>query len=254
MYIENYEKISKDHVEILNKEGRNPFMVEEQWKELEDSTEKIIRGYLQPNMKILDVGVGLGRLLDRFRESKYDRYGMDISSEYLKISKSKGIKVCRSLIEDMPFKNDYFDVVVTTDVLEHVVDLNLVITNILNVLKEDGILIIRVPYKEDLSKYLVEDYPYDLVHIRSFDENYMKILIEKIFNQKLINFEKAGYLSGERKKCYKNNYFFRIFAKLFVLTNKTLGVKKLKNYYSLINEPCEVNFVIKKTSLKSKYL
>ena len=48
------------------------------------------------------------------------RHGMDISRGYLKVSREVGIDVCYARIEDMPYKPDTFDVIVCTDVLEHV--------------------------------------------------------------------------------------------------------------------------------------
>jgi 2-polyprenyl-3-methyl-5-hydroxy-6-metoxy-1,4-benzoquinol methylase len=73
-----------------------------------------------------------------------------------------------SRIEDMPYKKGHFDVVVTTDVLEHVFDLNLAVSKILSVVKNDGVIVVRVSYKENLEGYLHPNFPYDLVHLRSF--------------------------------------------------------------------------------------
>ena len=217
-YIENYEKISEDHLKVFKDTGHNPFMNEEHWKEVEDSTSTLLEKYSHDNMKILDVGVGMGRLLENF--PKLDRYGMDISDGYLQEAKKKGIKVCKSLVEDIPYKTNFFDIVVSTDVLEHVLDLNLAIKKILSVLKDDGILIIRVPYKEDLSSYLKEDFPYELVHLRNFDEYSLQSVVEKIFSLKVLEITYSGYTSGPLKQCIRNKY-----AKLITtLINKSIRV------------------------------
>jgi hypothetical protein len=50
--------------------------------EIEDSKSDIVNKYCEPGDRLLDVGVGMGRLLDRF--PNHDRYGMDISRGYLK--------------------------------------------------------------------------------------------------------------------------------------------------------------------------
>ena len=50
----------------------------------------------------------------------------------------------------MPYSDESFDVILCTDVLEHVIDLNLCVAKILSVLKKGGLLIIRVPNREDL--------------------------------------------------------------------------------------------------------
>lgn len=87
-YIENYEKISQDHLKVFLNTGHNPFMREDHWNEVENSTADLIKKYSNHKMKILDVGVGLGRLLEKFPE--LDRYGIDISDGYLNESKKKG--------------------------------------------------------------------------------------------------------------------------------------------------------------------
>ena len=168
------------------------------WRAIEKSTEIIINKYASgEKKKIMDAGVGMGRLLERF--PALERYGMDISRGYLRLAKEKGIEVCMALIEDMPYKNDFFDIVVCTDVLEHVLDLNLAVTKILNTVKEDGILIVRVPYRENLSEYLNPDFPYQLVHLRNFDENNLRLLFEKIFKIKVLEWSLAGHNGGRLK-------------------------------------------------------
>jgi hypothetical protein len=80
-YVENYDRISRDHLKHFEATGHNPFMREDHWDEVEKSTEALINKYMtEGSEKILDIGVGLGRLLERF--PKFSRFGMDISREY----------------------------------------------------------------------------------------------------------------------------------------------------------------------------
>src|SRR4030095_9320664 len=137
-YVENYEKISQDHLAEMEKTGNNPWIGETLWVELENSTVQLIEKYSQPGDKILDVGVGLGRVMSHF--PKLEKYGMDISLEYLELARKNDINVCYSLVEDMPYKEETFDLVVATDVLEHVLDLNLSLRKMLAVLKPGGVL------------------------------------------------------------------------------------------------------------------
>jgi len=190
-YTENYEKISADHLASLHKTGKNPFIPEEIWIQYENSTANLVKKYAKPGDQILDVGVGLGRLLSEFSELK--RYGMDISFGYLEVAQTKGIEVCYALVEDMPYQEEIFDIVVCTDILEHVLDLNLSIAKTLSVLKRRGILIARVPYREDLRGYLSKDCSYKYVHLRTFDEPSLRLLFERIFSCKVIDVSLAGY-------------------------------------------------------------
>jgi len=197
-YIENYDRISQDHIDHFNKTGKNPFMNELYWSEIEKSTERIIRRNIGTHHnKILDVGVGMGRMLEKFPD--LDRYGVDISIEYLKIARNKGINVIMSKIEELPYEDNFFDVIVTTDVLEHVLDLNLSLAKIISVLRKDGLLVIRVPFKEDLEGYLDPQYPYEYVHLRNFDLYSMRLIIEKVFKLKFVDYSLAGHLGADIK-------------------------------------------------------
>lgn len=178
-YVINYERIASDHLAAIRQGQENPFMEAQLWRELEDSTRCLIDKYGTEGCRILDVGVGLGRLLEGYPH--LDRHGIDISFEYLTKARDKGISVAYSRIEDMPYEPETFDIVVACDVLEHVLDLHLCCRRILKVLRPGGVVIVRVPFKEELDSYLGEDSPYEFVHLRNFDLPSLKLLFSKIF-------------------------------------------------------------------------
>lgn len=177
-YVSNYEKIACDHIAAAQVNGENPFIDEILWKKLENSTRILIEKYVAVGSKILDVGVGLGRVLGALEG--FERYGIDISPEYLSIARQKGIDVCQSKIEDMPYHDCTFDAVIVCDVLEHVLDINYCCRQIIRVLRPGGFLIVRVPFKEDLEVYLRDDLPYEFIHLRAFDDASLRLLFGKI--------------------------------------------------------------------------
>jgi ubiquinone/menaquinone biosynthesis C-methylase UbiE len=61
--------IASDHLAAARKLGQNPWIEESLWNEMERSTVKLIRKYTSPAQRILDVGVGLGRVLEGFSRS-----------------------------------------------------------------------------------------------------------------------------------------------------------------------------------------
>jgi SAM-dependent methyltransferase len=247
-YIKNYEKISSDHVTHFELTGHNPFMNEAHWKDIEQSTSTLIKKYITGSKaKILDVGVGMGRLFEDF--SGHDLYGMDISKRYLQYSKSKGINVCLSLIEDMPYKNEYFDVVISTDVLEHVFDLNASIKMILAVLKAGGLLFVRVPIREDLSPYLADNFPYNYVHIRNFDENNLRLLFEKVFNLKILELTPAGLGKGCAR--FLSSSMVCTFIMRRIRSLACLFGPKVSSFIArLLFYPAEINVVLAKETSK----
>jgi SAM-dependent methyltransferase len=179
-YVENYQRIAHDHLKAQTETEQNPFIPEELWISLETSTRALIVKHVAPRGRILDVGVGLGRLLGPL--TNYERHGIDISLDYLNISRDKGIEVAFARIEDMPYPHGFFDAVAVTDVLEHVLDLNACCRRIIDVLRPGGMLIVRVPFKEDLDVYLREDLDYEFIHLRNFDEASLRLLFVKILN------------------------------------------------------------------------
>lgn len=200
-YTANYERISSDHLKILRSSGENPFIPEELWTQFEDSTMSHVQKYARHGDYILDVGVGLGRLLDRLPHLR--RFGVDISMGYLAEAREKGIDVCYALIEELPYQPELFDVIVCTDVLEHVLDLNRCCENMLSALRPDGTLVVRVPYREELWPYLEEDYPYRYVHVRNFDEYSIRTLFERIFDCRVLEVTMSGYRRSPARLQYR---------------------------------------------------
>jgi len=243
-YTENYEKISQDHLASLHKDGTNPFIPEDLWVECENSTIRLIQKYSKPGDRILDIGVGLGRILSHF--SQLERYGMDISFGYLEIAQSKGIDVCYALIEDMPYLSEYFDLIVCTDVLEHVLDLNMCCAKILSVLRNGGVLIARVPYKEDLSAYSDPTYPYKYAHVRRFDEESLEGLFKQIFGCNLIERVKTGYAPRPNRLRYpfrfpkRDTLLIRCFAAM-----KQYDVPLQRLFLKRLFLPLDINVVVK---------
>lgn len=243
IYIENYEKVANDHVSHYNKTGQNPFMDETHWKTIEQSTRILLDKYVKKGDKILDVGVGMGRLLENYSDT--ERYGMDISTSYLLFAKKSNINCCISLVEDMPYQDNFFDIITCTDVLEHVLDLNLCIKNILRVLKPGGKLIVRVPNQEDISWYLSESCPYEFVHLRSFDESNLKALFTKIFKTKFIESSTAGELLTETRLKYPPPPYNKYLRKAVNLYYNWKLKKDPETYKSYFNK-LEINVVVEK--------
>lgn len=179
-YIENYEKISGDHIRAIGKGVENPFIDNLMWKEIESNTISALTSSVKEGDRVLDIGVGTGRLLGHVPHAR--RYGIDVSLNYLGRLAGSGIEVCMGSVESLPYPDDFFDVVVCTDVLEHVFDLNAAVSEIARTLKPGGVFILRVPYREDLSQYLSKDLQYKYVHVRNFDEYALEILFCRIFD------------------------------------------------------------------------
>ncbi len=76
--------------------------------------------------RILDAGCGNGRHVLFFQEQGYETYGVDISSESVELGnewlKRKGLKPTLQIgdITNLPFDDNYFDVIISYGVLDHI--------------------------------------------------------------------------------------------------------------------------------------
>jgi ubiquinone/menaquinone biosynthesis C-methylase UbiE len=112
--------------------------------------------------RLLDGGCAYGYGTKFFARKAKETYGVDPNNELVDIAKKryKYIKFYKSGLENMPFKDNFFDVVVMTDVIEHVENEVKAFSEIYRVLKKGGCLIITSPYKGLFSFMDVENYPY----------------------------------------------------------------------------------------------
>lgn len=167
-YFSNYEIIANDDI--------NQDIISAAYKQAQ--TDKLIK-YSGKNIhkKVLDLGVGKGYFLERIPHN--NKMGVDISIDYLNILKNQGISSVIANAENLPFQEE-FDLIVLSDILEHVFHPLKVLDCVYKALKPGGIAIIRVPYKEDLSQYSPEQgCKYEFVHLRSFDEESLLQMIQQ---------------------------------------------------------------------------
>lgn len=188
IYIDNYAKIADDYLREIDGSGEHPWIPPDLLIELDESTRALVAKYARDGDAVLDLGVGLGRILSPLRNLR--RFGIDISLEYLRRIRAQGFSVAYCRIEDLPYADESFDLLVAADVLEHVVDLYDASKKALATLRPGGFWIIRVPYREDLTPYLAEGLPYEFVHLRSFDLPSLKMHFCKLLGCEWI--ESAG--------------------------------------------------------------
>src|SRR3989344_4672699 len=81
----------------------------------------LLNSYLKSkrNNLILDAGCGTGLLIKKL-STFGEVWGIDTSSEALKLAKKNNItKIKKASVEKIPFKDNYFDAIVSIDVLYH---------------------------------------------------------------------------------------------------------------------------------------
>lgn len=96
-------------------------------------------------VRLLDVGCGTGIMLKKL--IKYGEvFGVDISKFAIEFCKKRTLKkIFLSSATDLQFPDNYFDLVLVLDILEHLEDDLECLEEVKRVLKTDGVLILSVP-------------------------------------------------------------------------------------------------------------
>ena len=112
---------------------------------------------LRPGYKVLDLGCGSGYMANRSAKLGCEVIGIDYSKKALKyaVKKNSGTAenkvkyIKRDIQLSLPFEDNFFDVVIIEEVLEHVRNSRKVLLEAYRVAKDGGRLLISVPYDSE---------------------------------------------------------------------------------------------------------
>jgi ubiquinone/menaquinone biosynthesis C-methylase UbiE len=125
--------------------------------------------------RLLDIGCGTGFIINLAKDIYDEIHGIDVSIEMLQMVDTSGgnIRLHNIEAENLPFENEYFDVVTAYAVLHHFKDYKKVLKEAFKVLNKNGVLYIDL---EPNKKY------FDLVsrYKNSTDEKYPEIVRKEI--------------------------------------------------------------------------
>jgi ubiquinone/menaquinone biosynthesis C-methylase UbiE len=96
--------------------------------------------------KLIEVGCGAGHILERV--SAGILHGIDISDIQIERAKErlgKNVELIKAPGEKIPYEDNYFDKILCSEVIEHVLDPDPLLREMRRVLKPDGILSLSIP-------------------------------------------------------------------------------------------------------------
>lgn len=111
-------------------------------------------------LDILDIGCGNGEVTDMLTKQGHKVIGLDLPEVVVKIDK-KGIYYGLDLNRDhfYPVENKKFDIIYAAAVIEHLYNDSIMLSNILDRLKDNGVAIITIPTKINISSNHCRYYP-----------------------------------------------------------------------------------------------
>ncbi len=137
-------------------------------------------------IKLLDIGCGDGVLIyllkDCIKNKKLEFFGIDNSDLALKVAKKKNPLVIfkKADVYELPFEENYFDLVISSDVIEHISNPKKMLSEIERVGKNNSYVIIGTPVR-------YRETPYGKLHIHEFyPKEFEKMLGDYFSNIKII--------------------------------------------------------------------
>lgn len=146
---------------------------------------KQINTHYGKDARILNIGSSSG-VFEHFlvKDGFTNVVGLDVDNKTIKRCKDrvKDCKFIKAFVESIPSNDEQKDVVVCSQVLEHLIDPKVAIKEMLRVLKTDGLLLITVPIGDHLNNEL-HKHKFDLYQIthlfEEFGQNFKVMEIHK---------------------------------------------------------------------------
>ncbi len=182
-------------------------------------------------LKILDVGCGdavLFYLLNK-KINLEDTllYGIDLSDTALKIAKKKNPRSIfkKANVYSLPFDDNFFDLIISSDVIEHILKPKKMLSEIFRVGKSKSFIIMGTPIR-------CTEIPHDKMHVHEFLPNEFNKLLSSYFRIiRLVQSHRLRYLLLYKKSCalFKREFFtYRFIIKIlsiFFKKNLFLNLK-----------------------------
>ncbi len=137
--------ISEHNKELYKEEFKNQKLYHHAQS---DKVKKIINLIRNHPEKVLDAGCGDGWLGKKIKDKfNAEVHGIDIVKDALKSAEKSGLKVKKYDLSKgkWPYKDNYFDLVVAGDILEHIYDTETFVRECWRILKKGGQLIVSTP-------------------------------------------------------------------------------------------------------------
>jgi len=160
--------------------------------------------------KLLDIGFGYGVIEELLSNANFKLFGIDISEKSVRNLQSKVTGYFKKgNILEIPYKKEYFDIVLCLDILEHISpkDTFKALNEIRRVLKHNGKLILSIPLNEGLEEMIKKNNENPNAHVRVYTPEIIKMELE------IVNLEvlKEIYLTAFQKYYLFKNFLNKIF-------------------------------------------
>lgn len=210
-FVPGYNRYAMYANEIKNKKNALKYLAGKE--AMYFAVEKILLQNIAKSEKILEVGSGLGYLTYAIRQEGYSITGLDISADAVKKARTSfgDNYICEDVYHYAFGNLEKFDVVLLTEVIEHVPDPSAFLEALMSLLKPGGKLIISTPNKSAYPSHEYWNTELPPVHLAWLSEDSFKVIsLQKNFsvsffdfsdfNKKHFDFTKYKYYESYNKR------------------------------------------------------
>lgn len=177
-------------------------------KRFEDMADYLVSNFkLNKESFVLDIGCNDGVLLTPLNKKGINTIGIDPAVNISQIARDKGCNVITSYFDESTagiyFKENQFDLVVSTNSFAHIDDIHTIIRGVKKILKRDGVFVIEVHYVKNLldqiqidNCYAEHQYYYSLSAL---------VNLFKLHNMTIVDCEEIPVHAGSIRIVVKNS-------------------------------------------------
>jgi 2-polyprenyl-3-methyl-5-hydroxy-6-metoxy-1,4-benzoquinol methylase len=183
------------------------------------------------DIKVLDIGCGDGVLSYLFAKEKADVSGLDYSDIAINFAKEKtkkyNIDFRQGSAYELPFKDNSFDVIISSDVIEHLEDVFLYLSEIKRVAKNDALIVISTPIK-------YTEYPLDKEHVIEWFPDEYREVIDRYMGKSKYYYSHPLALEDIYQLPILGKQWLRLFFNIYsFISNPFIGFKSKLKYKAL---------------------
>ena len=202
-------------------------------------------------LKVFEIASGSGGILKAFQNNGSDVYGCDYDEDFILLANKNGINIVKGSYDELK-KFGKCDLLILSHILEHIVEPNIFINNILELVSDSGYIYIEIPTLESIAHHFnYHLFDFQSAHVYYYTEfSFLELLkksnlfiIDKYYEY--IYGRGYGFLC-KKNKSNENNYNLGYFLVSSFINNcdhfKNVYIKtselenKIKNYDNKISQ------------------
>ncbi len=184
------------------------------------------------NNRILDVGCGKGDFLNEAKKRGWEVYGTEYSQKALEICRGNGLNMKQGKLSPDFFPSDYFDVITSIEVLEHINNPNEEIEQIRHFLRKGGLFYCTTPNFDSLMRYYLKT-DYNVIVYPEHLAYYTKSTLNQLANKN--GFQNTEFLSTgisiSRIRASKSTSIEKSVAGTSINSDERLRTRISKSWY-----------------------